>query len=133
HVHRPKECEVGGSGPAGDQLLESADRGVGVTGEPSEPREDGLEVGRALHEQWLKTVPRVLAPVILLLLGLDAVLLSREVLDVVAWHGFFGGLALVAAFVALMAFRWPRRTGRIAVALVVLIPFMWAALAALNV
>ncbi len=93
---------------------------------------DGLEVGKVLHEQWLKTVPRVLAPVILLLLGLDAVLLSREVLDVVAWHGFFGGLTLVAAFVALMAFRWPRRTGRIAVALVVLIPFMWAALAALN-
>ncbi len=93
---------------------------------------DGLEVGRALREGWLKTVPRMLAPVILLLLGLDAVLLSREVLDVVGWHGLFAGLALVAAFVTLMAFRWPRRTGRIAVALVVLIPVMWFALATLN-
>lgn len=93
---------------------------------------DGLDVGKAFHEQWLKTVPRVLAPVILLLLGLDAVLLSREVLDVVAWEGFFAGLALVAAFVTLLAFRWPRRTGRIAVALVAMIPLMWAAVAVLN-
>jgi PTS system mannose-specific IID component len=93
---------------------------------------DGLGVGQALHERWLDIVPKVLAPVILLLLGLDAVLLSRKVLDVVAWHGFFAGLALVAAFVSLMAFRWPRRTGRIAVALVMSIPLVWILIATLN-
>jgi PTS system mannose-specific IID component len=93
---------------------------------------DGLGVGQALHERWLDIVPKVLAPVILLLLGLDAVLLSRKVLDVVAWHGFFAGLALVAAFVSLMAFRWPRRTGRIAVALVLSIPLVWILIATLN-
>ena len=93
---------------------------------------DGLGVGQALHERWLDFVPKVLAPLILLLLGLDAVLLSRRLLDVVEWHGFFGGLALVAAFVALMGFRWPRRTGRIAVALVLSIPLMWIGLMALN-
>jgi hypothetical protein len=58
--------------------------------------------------------------------------LSRKVLDVVAWHGFFAGLALVAAFVSLMAFRWPRRTGRIAVALVLSIPLVWILIATLN-
>jgi len=94
--------------------------------------QDGLGVSKALHERWLDVVPKLLAPLILLLLGLDAVLLSRQVLDVVAWHGFFAGLALVAAFVALMAFRWPRRTGRIAVALVLSIPLVWLGLAALN-
>ena len=94
--------------------------------------QDGLGVSQALRERWLNVIPNVLAPVILLLLGLDAVLLSRQVLDVVAWHGFFAGLALVAAFVALMAFRWPRRTGRIAVALVLSIPLVWLVLAALN-
>ncbi len=93
---------------------------------------DGLAVGQALHERWLDIVPKVLAPVILLLLGLDAVLLSRKVLDVVEWHGFFAGLALVAAFVSLMAFRWPRRTGRIAVALVLSIPLVWILIATLN-
>lgn len=93
---------------------------------------DGLSVGQALHERWLDIVPRTLAPVILLLLGLDAVLLSRKVLDVVAWHGFFAGLALVAAFVSLMAFRWPRRSGRIAVALVLSIPLVWVLIATLN-
>ena len=93
---------------------------------------DGLGVGQALHERWLGIVPKALAPLILLLLGLDAVLLSRKVLDVVAWHGFFAGLALVAAFVCLMAFRWPRRTGRIAVALVLSIPLVWVLIAALN-
>jgi PTS system mannose-specific IID component len=93
---------------------------------------DGLGVGQALHERWLDIVPRTLAPVILLLLGLDAVLLSRKVLDVVAWHGFFAGLALVAGFVSLMAFRWPRRTGRIAVALVLSIPLVWVLIATLN-
>ncbi len=93
---------------------------------------DGLGVGQALHERWLDIVPKALASVILLLLGLDAVLLSRKVLDVVAWHGFFAGLALVAAFVSLMAFRWPRRTGRIAVALVMSIPLVWVLIATLN-
>ena len=93
---------------------------------------DGLGVGQALHERWLDVVPKTLAPVILLLLGLDAVLLSRKVLDVVAWHGFFAGLALVAAFVSLMAFRWPRRTGRIAVGLVLSIPLVWVLIATLN-
>ena len=93
---------------------------------------DGLGVGQALHERWLDIVPNTLAPVILLLLGLDAVLLSRKVLDVVAWHGFFAGLAVVAAFVSLMAFRWPRRTGRIAIALVLSIPLVWVLIATLN-
>jgi PTS system mannose-specific IID component len=92
---------------------------------------DGLGVSRALHERWLNAVPKALAPVILLLLGLDAVLLSRKVLDTVAWDGLFAGLALVAAFVSLMAFRWPRRTGRIAIALVMSIPLVWLGIAIL--
>jgi len=93
---------------------------------------DGLGVGKSLHEEWLVRVPRLLAPLILLLLGLDTVLLGRRVLDVVNWDGFFGGLAAVAVFVALVAFRWPRRTGRIAAALVVSIPLAWLGLALLN-
>ena len=68
---------------------------------------------------------------ILFLLGLDAVLLSRSVLDVVEWNGFFGGLAAVAAFVALVAFRWPRRAGRVAAALVLAIPIAWLVVATL--
>jgi PTS system mannose-specific IID component len=90
---------------------------------------EGLGVSKTLHERWLDVIPELLAPLILLLLGLDAVLLSRRVLDVVAWQGLFAGLALVAGFVALMAFRWPRRTGRIAVALVLSIPLVWLVLA----
>jgi PTS system mannose-specific IID component len=93
---------------------------------------DGLGVSKALHERWLDRVPKVLAPAILLLLGLDVVLLSRRVLDIVAWDGLFGGLAVVAAFVSLMAFRWPRRSGRIAIALVISIPLVWTGLALLN-
>ena len=92
---------------------------------------EGLGVGKALHESWLEWVPRRLAPLILFLLGLDAVLLSRSVLDVVEWNGFFGGLAAVAAFVALVAFRWPRRAGRVAAALVLAIPVAWLVVAAL--
>lgn len=92
---------------------------------------EGLGVGKALHESWLEWVPRRLAPLILFLLGLDAVLLSRSVLDVVEWNGFFGGLAAVAAFVALVAFRWPRRAGRVAAALVLAIPIAWLVVAAL--
>ena len=93
---------------------------------------DGLGVSKALHEKWLQLVPRVLAPAILLLLGLDAVLLSRRILDTVAWDGLFAGLALVAAFVSLMAFRWPRRSGRIAIALVIAIPLVWLGITVLN-
>ncbi len=93
---------------------------------------EGLGVGKALHENWLDRVPRRLAPLILFLLGLDTVLLSRSVLDVVEWNGFFGGLAAVAAFVALVAFRWPRRAGRIAAALVLAIPIAWVVVALLN-
>ena len=92
---------------------------------------EGLGVGKALHESWLEWVPRRLAPLILFLLGLDAVLLSRSVLDVVEWNGFLGGLAAVAAFVALVAFRWPRRAGRVAAALVLAIPIAWLVVAAL--
>jgi PTS system mannose-specific IID component len=93
---------------------------------------EGLGVGKALHETWLDRVPRWLGPVILFLLGLDTVLLSRRVLDVVEWEGFFGALAAVAAFVALVAFRWPRRTGRIAAALVLSIPVAWLLVSLLN-
>jgi hypothetical protein len=93
---------------------------------------EGLGVGRSLHEKWLDRVPRWMAPVILFLLGLDTVLLSRAVLDVVEWHGAFGGLAAVAAFTALVAFRWSRRAGRIAAALVLAIPAAWLIVALLN-
>jgi PTS system mannose-specific IID component len=93
---------------------------------------EGLAVGQALHEDWLVRVPQLLAPCILLLLGLDTVLLSRRALDVVEWHGPFWGLAAVAALVALVAFRWPRRTGRIASALIVAIPLAWLVVALLQ-
>lgn len=91
----------------------------------------GLAVAPALRTGWLERGPDRLAPLILLLIGLDVALLGREVFQL-ARTGLHPALAAVGAVVAVVAFRWPGRMGRVAIGLVLAIPVAWALLGLLG-
>jgi len=86
--------------------------------------ESGLNLGKALREVRLeKTIGR-LWPLNMLLLGAAAVLLIRRILDVDAGVDWLP-LAVIALMTALVAFRWPKRGGRLGSALLLSIPLVW--------
>jgi PTS system mannose-specific IID component len=91
----------------------------------------GLDVGPALRTEWLERGPDRLAPLVLLLIGLDVALLGERLF---APHGVGlpPALAAVAVASALVAFRWPRRMGRIAIGLILAIPAAWWLLGVLS-
>lgn len=86
--------------------------------------ESGLQLGRALRESWLEAAIGRLWPVNMLLLGSAAVLLIGKLLESGSasdpW--MVGG---IGAITALVAFRWPKRGGRIGSLLLLSIPLVW--------
>ncbi len=84
----------------------------------------GLDVGPALRARWLETGPSRLAPLVLLLLGLDVVLLGGRVLRA-SGEGLAPPLAFVSVVVALLGFVQPRRMGGVAIGLILAIPAAW--------
>lgn len=84
----------------------------------------GLDVGPALRVEWLERGPDRLAPLILLLIGVDVALLGRRLFEL-AGTGLPPSVAAVAVIAAVVAFRWPRRMGRVAIGLILAIPLAW--------
>ena len=86
--------------------------------------ESGLDLGRALRASWLEGAIGRLWPVNMLLLGAAAVLLVRRLLaigpslDPIA-------VGVIGAMTALVAFRWPKRGGRLGSLLLLSIPVVW--------
>lgn len=86
--------------------------------------ESGLKLGRALRESWLETAIGRLWPLNMLLLGAAAVLLIRRLLAI---GPAIDPLALggIGAMTALVAFRWPKRGGRLGSLLLLSVPVVW--------
>jgi PTS system mannose-specific IID component len=87
--------------------------------------EAGLDVGRILHESWLDRAAGKLGPANMLLLGAAAVIAGRVLVrqaqyGPVPWALLAGGVLF-----GVLAFRWPRRGGRLAVGLLLSIPVVW--------
>lgn len=88
----------------------------------------GRDVGKTLREFPFERFTDRLWPVTMFLLGAATVLLGREVLATSGGTGSWT-LLLVAGLVAIPAFRWPNRFGRLAVGLLLSIPVIWILLA----
>ncbi|MFO7588171.1 MAG: PTS system mannose/fructose/sorbose family transporter subunit IID [Gemmatimonadota bacterium] len=84
----------------------------------------GLDLGSALRAGWLEWGPHRLAPLILLLIGVDVALLGRRVFQM-AETGLPPALAAVGVVAAVVAFRWPLVMGRVAIGLILAVPAAW--------
>lgn len=91
--------------------------------------EHGRGVGRLLREFPLQRLTDRLWPVTMFLLGAASVLLGRIVVSTAGRSAESWLLLLAAALTAVPAFRWPNRFGRLAVGLLLSIPFVWMLLA----
>lgn len=86
--------------------------------------ERGLDVGPALRAGWVERGPDRIAPLVLLLIGFDVALLGHRLFDL-AGSGLPPAAAAVAVVVAIVAFRWPGRMGRVAIGLILAVPPAW--------
>lgn len=91
--------------------------------------EEGRAVGKSLRQFPLDRLTDRLWPVTMFLLGGATVLLGRMVVDTAGRSAESWPLLVFAGFVAVPAFRWPNRFGRLAVGLILCIPFVWLVLA----
>lgn len=91
--------------------------------------EHGRGVGRLLRDFPLERLTERLWPVTMFLLGAATVLLGRAVVATAGRSAESLPLLLVAGLIALPAFRWPNRFGRLAIALLLSIPIVWILLA----
>jgi PTS system mannose-specific IID component len=87
--------------------------------------EAGLDVGRVLRESWLDRATGRLWPANMVLLGAASVLVGRSVLERAGATGIPWFVLGVGIVLALLAFRWPRRGGSLAVLLLVSVPIVW--------
>jgi len=87
--------------------------------------EAGLQVGRFLKDAWLERWAGNLWPVNILLTGCVSALLASRILGAVAGPPRVGWLVAGACALGLLAFRFPRRGGRIATFLLFLAPLLW--------
>lgn len=93
---------------------------------------EGRGVGRLLRNFPFERFTDRLWPVTMFLLGASTVLLGRTVIGVAGQSSVDWALLLVAGLTAVPAFRWPNRFGRLAVTLLLAMPFVWLLLAVTN-
>lgn len=91
--------------------------------------QEGRNVGRLLREFPLERLTDRLWPVTMFLLGAATVLLGQAVVETAGRSAESFPLLLVAGLTAVPAFRWPNRFGRLAIGLLLSIPFIWMLLA----
>lgn len=93
---------------------------------------EGRGVGRLLRDFPFERFTDRLWPVTMFLLGSSTVLLGRSVVEMAGHSPVDWALLLVAGLTAVPAFRWPNRFGRLAVTLLLAMPFVWIIFALAN-